>query len=73
RKALMRILDDQYIRIERFDAQMIYSAFGYNFYMKKKWDKSIEWYQKILVLYPQNLAARQMITKNQNRKAGKKN
>ena len=73
RKALLRVLDDKYIRIERFDYQMIYAAIGYTFYKQKKWDKAIEWYNKILELYPQNFAARQMIKKIQDRKAGKKN
>ena len=72
RKALLRILDDKYIRIERFDYQMIYAAVGYTFYKQKKWDKSIEWNKKILELYPMNFAARQMIKKDQDRKAGKK-
>lgn len=72
RKALIRIVNDPYIRIERCDAQMIYAAIGYTFYKQKKWDKSIEWYKKILEIYPMNLAARQMIKKNQDRKAGKK-
>lgn len=72
RKALIRILDDPYIRIERADAQMIYAAIGYTFYKQKKWDKAIEWYEKILDLYPQNFAAKQMIRKIQDRKAGKK-
>lgn len=72
RKALIRILNDKYIRIERFDAQMIYAAIGYTFYKQKKWDKAIEWYKKILELYPMNFTARQMIKKNQDRKAGKK-
>ena len=72
RKALLRVLDDKYIRIERFDYQMIYAAIGYTFYKQKKWDKAIEWYNKILELYPQNFAARQMIKKIQDRKARKK-
>lgn len=72
RKALLRVLDDKYIRIERFDYQMIYAAIGYTFYKQKKWDKAIEWYEKILDLYPQNYSARQMIRKIQDRKAGKK-
>lgn len=72
RKALIRVLNDKYIRIERFDAQMIYAAIGYTFYKQKKWDKAIEWYKKILELYPMNFTARQMIKKNQDRKAGKK-
>ena len=72
RKALIRILGDPYIRIERFDAQMIYAAIGYTFYKQKKWDKAIEWYNKILEIYPMNFTARQMIKKNQDRKAGKK-
>ncbi len=73
RKALIRILDDPYIRIERADAQMIYAAIGYTFYKQKKWDKAIEWYNKIFEIYPQNFAAKQMIRKIQDRKAGKKN
>lgn len=73
RKALLRVLDDQYIRIERCDAQMIYAAIGYTFYKQKKWDKAIEWYNKIFELYPQNYTARQMIRKIADRKAGKKN
>ena len=72
RKALTRVLNDPYIRIERFDAQMIYAAIGYTFYKQKKWDKAIEWYKKILEIYPMNFTARQMIKKNQDRKAGKK-
>ncbi|MCR5046934.1 MAG: tetratricopeptide repeat protein [Treponema sp.] len=72
RKALIRILNDKYIRIEPFDAQMIYAAIGYTFYKQKKWDKAIEWYKKILEIYPQNFTARQMIKKNQDKKAGKK-
>ena len=71
RKALIRIVNDKYIRIERFDAQMIYAAIGYTFYRQKKWDKAIEWYKKILEIYPMNLAARQMIKKSQDKKAGK--
>ena len=73
RKALLRVLDDKYIRIERADAQMIYAAIGYTFYKQKKWDKAIEWYKKIFELYPQNYTARQMIKKIEDRKAGKKN
>lgn len=73
RKALIRVVNDKYIRIERFDAQMIYAAIGYTFYRQKKWDKAVEWYKKILEIYPMNLAARQMIKKSQDRKAGKKN
>ncbi len=72
RKALIRVLNDPYIRIERFDAQMIYAAIGYTFYKQKKWDKAIEWYKKILEIYPMNFTARQMIKKNEDRKAGKK-
>ena len=72
RKALLRVLDDKYIRIERCDAQMIYAAIGYTFYKQKKWDKAIEWYNKIFDLYPQNYTARQMIRKIEDRKAGKK-
>ncbi|MBQ6028138.1 MAG: tetratricopeptide repeat protein [Treponema sp.] len=72
RKALLRVLDDKYIRIERFDYQMIYAAIGYTFYKQKKWDKAIEWYKKIFELYPQNYTARQMIKKIEDRKAGKK-
>lgn len=72
RKALLRVLDDPYIRIERCDAQMIYAAIGYTFYKQKKWDKAIEWYNKIFDLYPQNYTARQMIRKIEDRKAGKK-
>ncbi len=72
RKALLRLLSDQYVRIERFDAQMIYAAIGYTFYKQKKWDKAIEWYKKILELYPMNFTARQMIKKIEDRKAGKK-
>ena len=72
RKALLRLLNDQYVRIERFDAQMIYAAIGYTFYKQKKWDKAIEWYKKILELYPMNFTARQMIKKIEDRKAGKK-
>ena len=72
RKALLKVLDDKYIRIERADAQMIYAAIGYTFYKQKKWDKAIEWYNKIFELYPQNYTARQMIRKIEDRKAGKK-
>ena len=72
RKALIRILNDQYIRIDRPDAQMIYAAIGYTFYKQKKWDKAIEWYKKILEIYPMNFTARQMIKKIEDRKAGKK-
>ena len=68
---MIRIVNDKYIRIERFDAQMIYAAIGYTFYRQKKWDKAIEWYKKILEIYPMNLAARQMIKKSQDKKAGK--
>ncbi len=73
RKSLIRVVNDKYIRIEPFDSQMIYAAIGYTFYRQKKWDKAVEWYQKILEIYPMNLAARQMIKKSMDKKAGKKN
>ncbi|MCR5046865.1 MAG: tetratricopeptide repeat protein [Treponema sp.] len=72
RKALIRILNDKYIRIERFDAQMIYAGIGYTFYKQKKWDKAIEWYKKILEIYPMNFTARQMIKKIEDKKYKRK-
>lgn len=72
RNKLIALLDDKYVRIEKADKQMILSAIGYTFFKQKKWDKAIEWYKKLLEVYPNNYVAKNMMKKCQDKKAGKK-
>lgn len=63
RKEFLSYLNDDAIRMEKFDYLNIYSGIAYTYYKKNKFNDALTWYKKALEIYPNNYSVLEMIGK----------